>query len=324
MTEDPVLNESVIFGPVPSRRLGASLGVNNIPPKKCTYSCLYCQLGRTTELLFERESYYSPVDLVNLACQKVSSLMDSGIALDYITFVADGEPTLDSNLGKEIDLLHTTGIPIAVISNASLIWRDDVRADLCKADWVSLSVNAVTPQIWRGVNRPHGKLELKKILEGIKEFSASFAGRLVTETMLLAGMNDGDDEISKIADFIVEIEPDITYLSIPTRPPAEQVSPPAEQALNAAYQAFSKKLDNVEYLIGYEGDAFAASGDSARDLLSITAVHPMRRDAVERLLISNGQDIQVLKTLLQEGLLKETKYEGTLFYMRDLSRKSRD
>jgi len=132
--------KNIAYGPVPSRRLGRSLGINNIPPKVCSYSCVYCQLGNTTDMPVERESFYKAEELAQSVKQKVKQARERDEPIDYLTFVPDGEPTLDRNLGKEIELLKPLNIKIAVITNASLIWRQDIRKDLQKADWVSLKV----------------------------------------------------------------------------------------------------------------------------------------------------------------------------------------
>ena len=153
----------IAFGPVPSRRLGKSLGINNIPPKICTYACVYCQLGSTLQMRVDRQPFYAPEALVTDVQRKVASAREKDETIDYLTFVPDGEPTLDVNLGREMALLRPLSIKIAVISNASLIWRVDVREELAHADWVSLKVDAATEDVWRRVDRPHGKLRLAAI-----------------------------------------------------------------------------------------------------------------------------------------------------------------
>jgi len=126
----------IVFGPIPSRRLGQSLGINNIPAKTCSYSCVYCQIGRTNKMQMSRSNFYDPKDIFLETQSKINDLNTKGEKVDYITFVADGEPTLDINLGTEIELLRQFGIKIAVITNASLIWMDDVKRDLMKADGI--------------------------------------------------------------------------------------------------------------------------------------------------------------------------------------------
>ncbi len=315
------MNSALVYGPVPSRRLGRSLGINNIPPKICSYSCVYCQLRRTKNMQITRETFYPPLELVRNVTDKVRQLREKGEIVDYLAFVPDGEPTLDVNLGKEIELLRPLGIKIAVITNSSLIWRQDVQHDLCKADWISLKVDAVTQDIWRKIDHPHGAIKIDNILDGMLNFAGLFRGELATETMLIKGINDSENEINEIAAFLAKLKPARAYISIPTRPPAERVEPATEQTLNTAYQIFSTKLANVEYLIGYEGNIFAFTGSAMDDLLSITAVHPMREDAVAELLAKDGADWGTIQKLVTDGHLAELEYRGKKFYARKLQTK---
>jgi len=314
---------SVVYGPVPSRRLGRSLGINNIPPKICSYSCVYCQLGNTTNMRVERQPFYHPEKIAQSVEEKVRQAKEKGEPIDYLTFVPDGEPTLDINLGKEIELVKSLGLRIAVISNASLIWRDDVRKDLQKADWVSLKVDAVSRQIWRRINRPQKLLKLEGILDGMLNFANIFKSELTTESMLIQGINDSGAEIEELADFLAKLKPNIAYLAIPTRPPAVRtVNAASEQVINMAYQIFSKRLSTVEYLIGYEGNAFAFTGNARDDLLSITSVHPMREEAVAEFLKRAGTGWDTVKDLIENRSLVELKYQGKKFYIRKLPARS--
>jgi wyosine [tRNA(Phe)-imidazoG37] synthetase (radical SAM superfamily) len=309
------------FGPVPSRRLGKSLGINNIPAKTCSYSCVYCQLGRTINMTTKRQAFYKPEDILREVKRKVNEASSRNERVDYLTFVPDGEPTLDINLRKEISILKQIEIPIAVITNASLIWRNNVKEDLLKANLVSLKVDAVSEDLWRRINRPHKSLKLNGILEGVTEFANEFKGTIISETMLIDGINYGS-EFEKTADFLKNLKRlDKAYVAIPTRPPAEKwVKPAEEETVNAAFQVFSERLgvDRVEYLIGYEGNAFAFTGRVEEDLLSITAVHPMRKEAVEEFLKKANADWRVIEKLLEEDKLIELEYEGNRYYMRRL------
>jgi len=313
--------QRLAFGPVPSRRLGKSLGINNIPAKTCSYSCLYCQLGRTTNMTTERQAFYKPEDILKEVERKVDEAASRNERIGYLTFVPDGEPTLDVNLGKAISLLRQIEIPIAVITNASLIWREDVKEDLLEANLVSLKVDAVSENLWKRINRPHKDLKLDAILEGIREFASEFKGTVISETMLIEDINYGDG-FEKVADFLKHLKRlDKAYIAIPTRPPAEEwVKPAKEETVNAAFQVFSERLgvDRVEYLIGYEGNAFAFTGRVEEDLLSITAVHPMRKEAVEEFLKKANTDWHVIEKLLEEDKLIELEYEGNKYYMRRL------
>ena len=315
---------SIVFGPVPSRRLGHSLGINNIPPKICTYSCIYCQLGNTINMPAERESFYKATDIAQAVKEKVKRAKAKEEPIDYLTFAPDGAPTLDANLGQEIDLLKPLGIKIAVISNASLIWREDVRQDLSQTDWVSLKVDAVINKTWHQINRPQKSLKLETILEGMLKFADTFKGELTTETMLIHDINDNSSELKEIADFLAQLKPSKAYLAIPTRPPAKkEVKAASESAINTAYQIFTDKLGSVEYLIGYEGNTFAFTGQIEDDLLSITSVHPMRQEAVTEFLKKASTDWRVIEKLIKDGRLLELEYEGRKFYMRKLPQQVR-
>lgn len=306
------------FGPIPSRRLGRSLGINNIHVKYCSFSCVYCQIGATLKMEVERQEFYKPEELVQEVKEKVEKLKVKNDQIDYLTFVADGEPTLDVNLGKELELMKPLGIKTAVITNSTLLTREDVREELCKADWVSVKVDSVLEDVWRKVDVPHPKLNLGEILQGIKKFSEMYQGTLVTETMLVDGVNDTPESLTATAEFLKGLKGvKYHYISVPTRPPARSwVNIPKEEAINRAYQIFSEKLSNVEYLIGYEGNVFSDTGNVEEDILSITAVHPMRQDAVQAFLDKTGGEWQIIEKLVQENKLKEVIYKDQKFYMR--------
>jgi wyosine [tRNA(Phe)-imidazoG37] synthetase (radical SAM superfamily) len=314
---------SIIYGPVPSRRLGRSLGINNIPPKKCSYSCIYCQLGRTVDMQITRQAFYSPVELAGSVSEKVRQLRERNEPVDYLAFVPDGEPTLDIHLGQAIELLKNLEIKVAVITNASLIGSSDVRQDLMKADWVCLKTDAVTQEVWKKVDRPHKTVKLDCILNGMLDFSSSFRGELTTGTMLVGNGNESEQECEKIADFLASLKPAKAFLSIPTRPPAERIEQVTEHALNTAFQIFTSRSLNVEYLIGYEGNAFASTGNAVDDIVSITAVHPMREDAVTDLLKKTGGEWSEVRKLIDEKVLVELEYLKKKFYARKIPGKTR-
>ncbi len=314
----------ITFGPVPSRRLGRSLGINNIPPKFCSYSCVYCQVGRTLNMQVERKDFYEPDRILEEVRDKVKKATEKGEKIDYLAFVPDGEPTLDKNLGHTIELLKPLGIKTAVITNSSLIYREDVRDALMKADWVSLKVDSVIEKIWRKTDRPHKKLQLNNIMDGMMEFREKYQGELVTETMLIKDINDSEENLEAIGDFLSNLQPVRAYLSIPTRPPAEDsVHSPDELVINRSYQILSKQINHVEYLIGYEGNAFATTGNIEEDLLSITSVHPMREEAVNKLLLKTGDDWSAVQKLINNGSIIESKHDGRNFYVRRFPRRKK-
>ncbi len=306
------------FGPVPSRRLGRSLGINNIPAKICTYTCVYCQIGKTLKMQATREMFFNPESIAEEVATKIGESK-----IDYLSFVPDGEPTLDLNLGKHLKRLKTFGIKTAVITNSSLMGDIEVQNDLSLADWVSVKVDAVTESVWKKIDRPHRSLKLKEINEGLIRFSQNYQGKLVTETMLVDGINDKEEELEKIASFISNLNPHTAYISIPTRPPAERwVTPPTEDGVNRAYNIFSNYSINTELLIGYEGNAFATTGNVEEDILSITSVHPMREDAIEEYLKKTGASWDSIQSLIDRELLLKINYGSKNFYLRRFKRKS--
>lgn len=311
--------EKLSFGPVPSRRLGRSLGINNIPAKVCSYACIYCQLGKTLHNQIERTSFYSVEDLISSVQKRIEASKMKNEAIDYLAFVPDGEPTLDINLGKEIEILRKFGIKTAVISNASLIWQKEVRQELCKADWVSLKIDAATEAVWHKINRANKNLKLEAIKQGMIDFRSEFQGFYATETMLVEGVNDTKEELNAIASLLQKIRPTKSYISIPTRPPAEEwVKSPKEDVLMMAYQIFREHGLDTELLIGYEGNSFAFTQDPKSDILSITAVHPMRKEAVEAFLQKADSKWNIIDELIREGKLLELKHANHVYYARKL------
>ncbi len=200
------------------------------------------------------------------------------------------------------------------------MWRSDVREDLLNIDLVSLKVDAVTPSFWRRINRPHRSLRLPKILKGIKDFGNHYNGKIITETMLIGGL-DYSLEIKKIADFLSELNIYKAYIAIPTRPPSESwVKAPNENTLNMAFQVFSDILGRkkVEFLTGYEGSTFVSTGKVEKDILSITSVHPIREDGLKELLKSAGASWHIVERLLAEEKIVKVVYRNNTFYIRKL------
>ena len=307
----------IAFGPIPSRRLGKSLGINNvISHKMCSYGCVYCQIGNTANKSMVRESFYKPEKLVDDVETHLKKL-DKDHAPDYLTFVANGEPTLDINLGREIKLLKRFGIPIAVITNSSFIHDKQVQVDLREADWISVKVDTADETVWQKINRPSAGIKFEKILAGLKSFASIYKGKLYTETMLIEGYNDPTNQLKQSASFIAQLSPRKAYLSIPTRPPAMKgIKPATEEKLTGAWQIFQKAGLTVELLTGFEGTDAGYTGNAFEDILNITAVHPLREDSVARLLEQNEANLSVIESLVAQGLIDEIKYKGRTYYVR--------
>ena len=308
-----------IFGPVPSRRLGRSLGINNIPSKYCSYSCIYCQVGRTKNLTIKRRKFYDVSSILNELIPVLNRLGEKSI--DYITFVPDGEPTLDINLGKIArEIREITDIPLAILTNSSLLFMEDVRNDLTYFNLVSLKIDSVIDKIWRRINRPYGKLDINKILEGIIEFRDIYNGKIITETMIIKNINDSIENFKSNIDFISSIDVDKAYISIPIRPPAEKwVLPPTKDKIVEAHEIYREKLgDRVELLIKPEGEKFLSStGEIVEDFLATISVHPMREDYAYKFIEKSGEiPSKILKKLLEEKKISRIKYRGKYFYIK--------
>jgi wyosine [tRNA(Phe)-imidazoG37] synthetase (radical SAM superfamily) len=308
---------SLTFGPIRSRRLGWSLGVNPIPPKHCSYACVYCQLGRTSHMSLERRAFRSPREVATAARRHLHACRASGRPVDALTVVPDGEPTLDVNLGRLVAALAGLGPPVAVITNGSLLDRDDVRADLARAHWVSVKVDAGTDEVWRSVDRPHGRLRFAHIRAGAEAFAAEFGGTLVTETMLVPGCNDSDAALGAVADRLAALRPAVAYLAVPTRPPAEGwVSPPTADDLVRAHAILSESTPTVELLTGEPEELVTASSDLERDLVAITAVHPLDEGGVVALGGGKASALDAAAALVGRGRLAEVVYGGRRFFVR--------
>lgn len=215
--------KSMVFGPVPSRRLGLSLGVDLVPYKKCTLNCIYCQIGAAESLLPKRKSYY-PVEQV---ISELKEVLASGTEIDCITFSGSGEPTLSSDIGLLIDeIKKLTSIPVAVLTNGSLLYKKDVQADLKNADIIIPSIDAVDEDIFNKINRPASDLNLSEVLEGIYSMRSWFKGEIRLEIMLVKGINDSKEHLTKLAQAASKIKADKIELNTVVRPPAESEAKP--------------------------------------------------------------------------------------------------
>lgn len=313
LKDDPL----IAFGPVPSRRLGYSLGINHIPTKNCSYDCVYCQVGRTSKLGIKRKDFYSIDQILFAVDEKISESEKAGREIDFLTLVPEGEPSLDIRLGELIRGLNRFQIPVAVISNASLIDHEEVQEDLLLADWVSLKIDSVAESEWHRINRPFRTLSLPSILSGILKFRHQYLGELVTETMLVGGINDSDSSIIRLCKFLTEMIPLKSYLSIPIRPPAETwVSPPDGERLESIFAILDSQKVTMDFLCDPENEDFIATGNISEEILGITAVHPLREVAVQKMIAAANADWSIVDELLGSRRLSKIDYQGESFYVR--------
>lgn len=260
-----------VYGPVPSRRLGRSLGVSPIPAKTCSYSCVYCQLGRTSSFQTRRESFYPKDDILR-------EIVNCGrnTEADYVTFVGDGEPTLCQDLGWLIQQTkNELHLPVAVITNGSLLFREDVRLDLTEADVVMPTLDAGNERIFRQVNRPHKEISFAAMIKGQIEFRQQYPGQVWLEVMLVDGLNDADEELQHIKHYVSMTKPDRVYITTPVRPPAESwVRPPDLMTVLKAQHIIGGAIP----LTDCESGEFAITSFSNAEqaILEIGSRHPLR------------------------------------------------
>ncbi|MAT44001.1 MAG: radical SAM protein [Anaerolineaceae bacterium] len=312
----------ITFGPLTSRRLGYSLGVNHIPAKYCSYDCIYCQVGPTKPLTIKRQIFYDTQTIQTEIEQKLLEVKQQGKTVDAITFVPDGEPCLDQKLGEHLQALKPLGIKLAVITNATFLMFPEVREALFSADWVSVKVDSVNERIWHKINRPYGRLNMEHVLDGITAFSKEFLGDLVTETMLVQEINDDGQMLKQTAKFISSLKVKCAYISVPNRPPMEAwVHPPDAKRLTAAYHVFRKKIDSVEILGLVEPKPFVGSSGIREVLLSTAAVHPLDQQTVQSMLDEAGVGWDVVDRLLSDGDLKKAVYMNNVFFLTNLTKR---
>lgn len=261
-----------VFGPVPSRRLGRSLGIDPIPFKTCNWNCVYCQLGRTAPLTSERREYVS-ADAVIGELQAALGVLPPA-SVDWITFGGSGEPTLHASLGRMIRRASSlAGIPVAVLTNGSLLHRPDVREELLAADAVCPSLDAGSADLYRRITRPWPDLSFESLVEGLEQFRRVYVGRLWVEVMLIAGLNDTDEALQDIRRVLDQIAPDAVYVNVPVRPPAEAwIAPPDDRAIERARTVLGASALGCN---ASDSTGALPERDVAEAILGMIARHPM-------------------------------------------------
>lgn len=303
-----------VFGPVPSRRLGQSLGIDTIPLKTCNWNCVYCQLGRTKPLTNERKQYFPPEDILAEVKQALETHKPGEI--EWVTFVGSGEPLLHSSMGYLIrGVKELTDLPIAVITNGSLLYLPEVRQELVAADAVLPSLDAGTPGLYRHINRPHADITYDRLLGGLIDFRSVYQGKLWVEVMLVHGLNDTSEALWSLAKALRLVQPDEVHILLPTRPPAETwVRPPDEESLMQAMAI----LGNIARVIHPAEGSFDLSGydNPVEAVIGIITRHPMRQEELERTLErwSPGQARAILAELEASGKAQVVERYGARFW----------
>jgi wyosine [tRNA(Phe)-imidazoG37] synthetase (radical SAM superfamily) len=264
-----------------------------------------------------RATFSDPDVMIQKIRTRLEELSQEGIRPDTITFVSNGEPTLDKNLGEMLQSAKEFGIQTAVITNASLLWHPDTCAQLSFADIVSLKIDSVVEDTWHKIDRPHGSLEMDRVFNGMHRFAQTFQGRLITETMLIKDINDTQIEVEPAAAFIADLHPEIAYLALPLRLPAESwVAPPSEERLMEVYQIFKAHIPQVELLLDLPDTDLFAESDPIQSLLNILKVHPLSRNEISTYLESNHLEWKTVEDLVAKEYLKPVRTLDAEFYVR--------
>lgn len=303
-----------VYGPVPSRRLGQSLGVDTIPLKTCNWNCVYCQLGRTEPVVAGRREYIPRDDILAEVREALEQHQPGEI--DWVTFVGSGEPTLHSSTGWLIAQVKAlTEIPVAVITNGSLLYRADVREELAPADVVMPTLDAGTAELYRRINRPHPSLTFERLTGGLITFAREYEGTLWVEFMLIRGLNDTEEALRDVARVFEQVRPDEIHINLPMRPPAEiWVESQDEEGLMRA-QAI---LGDVARVVHPAEGTFDLSGyDTLVDaVVGIITRHPMREEELVRTLErwAPGEVQAVLQSLSASGQAQLVARLGAHFW----------
>lgn len=304
-----------IFGPVPSRRLGMSLGIDLIPPKICSLDCVYCEVGKTTELTINRKEYVSFEDIKS---ELMDYLDSENPDPDFFTFSGYGEPTLNSKIGDIIDLLKSEKphIPVAVLTNASLFNQEDVRKSLLKADLVLPSLDAVIQESFIRINRPENSLKVDAYIQGLIDFRNEYSGKMFLEVFILPDFNDSDEDISALRDAIMKINPDKVQLNTLDRPGVEE-------NIRAATRSELLKIKDILDLPYVEIIASAPTRKSIRSyrqdaenaILETLDRRPCTLDDIHNILGLHMNEInKYLDVLESEGKIERKKQARGVFY----------
>ncbi|MFZ5451966.1 MAG: radical SAM protein [Thermodesulfobacteriota bacterium] len=302
-----------IYGPVPSPRLGLSLGVDLAPFKTCTYDCIYCQLGRTTHKTITRQEYVPLADILPELEQKLAD----GPVPDYVTLAGSGEPTLNARLGELLgEIKKLTSIPVAVLTNGSLLWRPEVQDELLAADLVLPSLDAGDDFLFRYVNRPHREIGFDQMVQGLAEFTARFPRPVWLEVFLLAGVTNILSEVEKIAALARQIRPEKVQLNTVSRPGAEEFACPVSRQ---QIQEFAKLFDRqVEVIPAGEYDKSPApimNEATEADILALLSRRPCTVQGVAAGLgLAAGEAARRIEALAAQGVVKPVQNQGTRFY----------
>ena len=303
-------NMKYIFGPVLSRRLGFSLGVDLVPFKTCSLDCIYCQLGKTTHRTIERQAYISSGNII----LEVRKILKQNQKIDYITLSGSGEPTLNLHLGEIVtSIKEITDIPVAVLTNGTLLYLESVRDELMAADLVVPSLDAVSQELFCKINRPHPKLDVSQMISGLRNFSQVFSGKLWLEIMLVKRLNDLPEEVEKIKEVVSSVKCDKIQLNTTVRLPADrEIEPLTNEELSKLKKLLGEKC---EIIAGFEGQQNAVKTDIQERIISIVSRRPLNLSEISDFLgIPEERTTKHLFFLTKQGKIESLTYGSESYF----------
>ncbi len=300
-----------VYGPVPSRRLGFSLGVDILPYKTCSFDCVYCQLGRSGKKTVRRARYFSCPEILG----QIRRVLGEGRRVDHITFSGSGEPTLNTLIGPLIrEIKKITSVPVAVLTNASHLGRASVRRALRPADVVVPSLDAATAAGFRKVNRPEPSVRVEDVLAGLEKFRSEFRGRIWLEVMLVRGLNDSPGDIAALKRAIARVWPDRVQLNTVVRPPAESWARPLSRR---ALEKIRRELGGAAEVVAdfRKKQSASGAGDLGQKILAMVERRPVTvKDMASSLGSAADRIRRQLQPLLRRGRVRRVRHRGTIYY----------
>ncbi|MBN1293523.1 MAG: radical SAM protein [Candidatus Latescibacteria bacterium] len=299
-----------LFGPVPSRRLGLSLGVDIVPLKTCSLSCVYCQIGKTPETTILRREYVPAAEILS----EIKTRLENGLQTDWITFSGSGEPTLNSGIGDMIKgIRELTDIPVCVITNGTLLWDPQVRSDILDADAVMPSLDSAVESTFRAICRPHHDLNLEYIIDGLIRFRREYKRKIWLEIMLLEGINDNEKELAALKSAVEKISPDSIQLNTVVRPPAELLAKPlSHERLLEIRDFFGNK---AEIIASFKKNSIITKSSDEDGIREYLKRRPgTTEDISVSLGIPESETESLLRKIHDSGEIRQTNIFGKQFW----------
>ena len=301
-----------LYGPVPSRRLGRSLGIDLVPHKICTYDCIYCQIGKTTDKTLVRKEYV-PVKEILEEVRRFRKEETSSI--DHLSLSGSGEPTLHSQIRSVIEGIKTiTSIPVAVITNGSLLYEEEVRQDLLHADIVLPSLDAVSSEVFMRINRPRPGFSIEKVIEGQVEFRKVYKGQIRLEILFCKDVNDSKEELLRMKKAVDRIQPDRIHLNTVVRPPSEKWAAPLSQKEMEEIQVYFGEKASI--ITEFDRHPSSISGrDIKEEILEILKRRPLSlSDLSKGMGIPQNELDEYIEPLTREGKIQTRIFSGSIYY----------